>query len=58
MPGPRIDYETPRGEAEERRPVSPVKKWAGIVLVIALAVGALWVGLVVLHWFSLGDMGP
>ena len=56
MAGPRREYEAPRGEAGAG-PVSPVRKWAGIVVVIALAVGALWVGLFLLHWFSLGYMG-
>jgi hypothetical protein len=57
MSGPRIEYESPRGEAEVG-PMSPVRKWAGIVLTVVVVMGALWVGLVVLHWLSLGDMGP
>jgi hypothetical protein len=50
-----IDYESSPPLA--RRVVSPAERWTGIVLIIVLAMGALWVGLFLLHWFSLGDMG-
>lgn len=55
MPERPLEYASPDEAAEP--PPSRVEKWARIVLVIALAVGGLWVGLFLLHWISLGDMG-